>query len=426
FIEHPEWKNHPEWYVFEEYDGEQSIGGGTVGILDPCNINFSIDVEGWTEEQNQESENMLFDAIIYELRKAIDESNGLKSNIAFTLDDNYAWSKDGKSQAEMQKYGTAAGEYIHYVNKVAKKLKEFYPSIRVTIFAYNQTSIPPVKKDSKGKWVAIDNTVMLEDNVDVYLTMGAANRFYGLTDEHNQSTVDNVEMWQAVTSNFSFWTYGITYYGNYFLPSGALNSLNDTYNYLFSVGAQMVYEQGQYNQKAYTDWGTLKSYLVSKLMWDTTLSERTVIEDFFKNYFKNASKSMLELFDAEQAWLAYLYDVKKAYVGSQNEGAINNIIDKANKDNWPDALLQQFLAKIDEAYNSIEELKRTDKELYSLLYDRITLESLAFRYLRYEIYGSNYGDEKTEWCASIYNDCKRLNLTQFSELVSIETKFGQK
>lgn len=149
FIEHPEWKNHPEWYVFEEYDGEQSIGGGTVGILDPCNINFSIDVEGWTEEQNQESENMLFDAIIYELRKAIDESNGLKSNIAFTLDDNYAWSKDGKSQAEMQKYGTAAGEYIHYVNKVAKKLKEFYPSIRVTIFAYNQTSIPPVKKDSK-------------------------------------------------------------------------------------------------------------------------------------------------------------------------------------------------------------------------------------------------------------------------------------
>jgi hypothetical protein len=98
----------------------------------------------------------------------------------------------------------------------------------------------------------------------------------------------------------------------------------------------------------------------------------------------------------------------------------------AQESSWPDNLLQQILAKFDEAFDAIEIYKTSNPALYETLYNRILLETLSLRWLRAEIYGKYYGDLKSEWMTSIYNDAKSLGMTHFGGQTSLDYYFTNK
>ena len=86
------------------------------------------------------------------------------------------------------------------------------------------------------------------------------------------------------------------------------------------------------------------------------------------------------------------------------------------RDAWPYQTLQQMLAYTDKAYAAIEPLQKTDPATYEKLRSRITLEGIAYRYLRMSIHSAKFTetgyDEEFE---AFKNDCTALKINNYFE-----------
>ena len=78
-------------------------------------------------------------------------------------------------------------------------------------------------------------------------------------------------------------------------------------------GGKYMFDQGQFNQSVGTDWFRLKEYLTAKLQWNVNQDMDTLIDNFFTNYFKNASVSMKNFFDSQQLHHTWLAEEKRHY-----------------------------------------------------------------------------------------------------------------
>ena len=356
--EHPE-SYHPEWY---SSDGTQ--------------LCLSRDVDGLKE------------VVVAELKRAITENPNV-NNLTFTLEDNSNWCECESCTASKEKYGTESAVYIQFMNVVARDIKAWLqttdtPNREVTIlmFAYARSTTAPVKSDGKGGYEEIDKSVILDDNVGLYFAPVEADYYRDLYSEENEVTNTQMKQWRTLTDKVYLWTY-TTFFRNYFLPFNCFGSMRKNYQWMYENKVQYIFNQGQYNQNTVSpDFGRLKMYLNSQLSWNFNQDVDVLINDWFENYFKEAAEPMKKFFDLYQTYFAYLADNYDIYFGTGTSYSTAFLQRKY----WPLSTLETFLDIIDEAYASIESLATSDPARYQLLYDRICLESLSMRYLKYELY----------------------------------------
>ena len=414
YSNHPEWFNHPEWYVMEETRDQDPLGDRN--IIEPLQVNLTIARDSsWpkekagsvTDEDVKRSQDLLYEVMLYEMKKVLDQTS--TREMVFSAEDNGYWSKDEVSTANKAKYGTDTAEYIHCANYLASELQKIYPTFRMTLFAYSGLRDAPTKLVD-GKYVPVDESVRLNDNVDIMMCFSKHNRTVDFLDPvENEANVQFEESWAPLLKRRTAWMYGLTYYQDYFVPTSTLMGLGNNYRHLFENDYKLIFDEAQVGKMVSPDWATLKTYIVSQIGWNVYQDMNDLIEEFFTNFFKVAAEPMLEAFNLEQDRLTQL---------SVDMGDLTNIMSDSNaalkaminEEAWPENLLLQLLAKFDEAYEAIEVYKDTDPILYETLYNRIKLETLSIRYLRARIYGKYYGAQKTEWMMSIYYDAKGLGI----------------
>ena len=429
---HPEWFNHPEWYVMEETRDQDPLGDRS--IIEPLQVNLTIAQDsswakekvdaGITDDDVKQSQELIYEVMLYEMKLVLDSTS--TREMAFTAEDNQYWSKDEVSLANKAKYGTDAAEYIHCANYLAKELQKEYPTFRMTLFAYSGLKDAPTKLNAKGEYEPIDDTVLLNDNVDIMMCFSKHNRTTEFLDPvENETNVKFEASWSPILKKRTAWMYGLTYYQDYFVPTSTIMGVADNYRHLFEYNYKLIFDEAQVGKFVSPDWATLKTYIVSSIGWNVYQDVNELIEDYFEHFFKAAAKPMLEAFNLEQDRLTQL---------SVDMGDLTNIMSDSNaalkamlnEDAWPENLLLQLLDKFDEAYKAIEVYKETDPTLYQTLYNRIKLETLSIRYMRANIYGKYYGDQKTEWMMSIYYDAKELGMTHQEGMRTLEEYFLKK
>ena len=120
---------------------------------------------------------------------------------------------------------------------------------------------------------------------------------------------------------------------------------------------------------------------------------------------------MKQLFDEENTWFAYLaeehgYNGKVSYIES------NFVIEEY----WPKGLLEKWLGLIDDAYAAIAHYQTLDPILYEKLRDRITLESITFRYMQLHLYKLLYSETDSQMMIkTLKEDCINLGITHYRE-----------
>ncbi len=414
----PEWFNHPEWYVMEEYSTQDPLGNNS--LIEPLQVNLTISEEGWTDEQNAESQKLLYEVLLYEMKLVLASTN--TREMAFTAEDNQHWSKDAVSTANLEKYGTNAAEYIQCANYIAGELKKEYPDFRMTLFAYSGLKKAPTKLNGDGEYVPVDETVVLADNVDIMLCFQKQNRTTEFMDESENATAIELEKsWQPLIKKRTAWVYGLSYYQNFFMPTPTIMGLADNYRHFFENDYKLVFDEAQVGYFVSPDWAALKTYIVSSLGWNVYQDLNTLINGFFNQYYKVAAEPMLEAFHMEQNRLAQLR-IETGDLSNIMSNSDSALAAMTDRNAWSDNLLQQILAKFDEAFVAIEIYKTTDPTLYQKLYNRILLETLSIRLLRAEIYGNDYF-KKQEWMLSIYYDAKALGMTHYEGMKTLEKYF---
>lgn len=159
-------------------------------------------------------------------------------------------------------------------------------------------------------------------------------------------------------------------------------------------------------------------WLNSKLAWNVNLDFNELLDEFFANFYMEAEKPMREMFE--------MFRLHMRYIQSRYSPELGTNTDLLKTDYWPKATIDQLLAKADEAYAAIAGLKKTEPDRYEILYDRICLETISFRYIDISLYnGLNNSQEQIANMKAFKADAERLGLTLFNELNSITSLWSK-
>jgi len=414
------YNDHPKWFY-------QYTGAGQYGQ------ELCLNAQGDEKERQA-----LIDTITEEIKyrfledPSVDWTSICQQDTA-ALCDCSACTKD-YALYDRTKLTATYATYIRFINAVAKKIKvwneEVCPERELVIFLwdYGKVRYAPVKLDANkkpivdenGNYMPYSDDLILEDNVAVYYCGLHNANIVGLEADAHQDDLEALKRVKAIMKNplMYFWKQSAPFY-DYLMPMHVADTRAEYYKFMIEMGAIGVYDQG-YGGEYGPDFATLESYISAKLMWNVNLNVEDLIQDFFLNYYKDASSVMLDLYNEYRAYMKYL-EKEFHIVG----GTVEMATTLKNEKYWPYMRLKGFSAYIDKAYGTIEKYRNSDPALYEKLYKRIKKESLTFRYLELTLY-SNFYDSNTvlSMQQQLKFDCIDCGMTERAEFISIDELFA--
>jgi len=256
-------KDHPEW--FSEVNGKR--------VLERTQLCLT----------NDEMLAELVKNMLGYLRK---EASPNARIISFSQCDWDNWCTCENCKPINDAEGTGAGTMVIAINKVAEAIEKEFPDVLVEMYAYGTITCKPPK------------TLTLRDNVVVRFCPIEAS--YGQTlrtGEQNKSTRDNIEGWGKIAKHLFIWDY-VTNFLMFLTPFPNYDVLADNMRFYADNGAIGMFAQGDW----YTtigDFVRMRTYLLSHLMWDPSLDENALRDDFLNGYYgEKAAPILKEYFQA--------------------------------------------------------------------------------------------------------------------------------
>jgi hypothetical protein len=102
-------------------------------------------------------------------------------------------------------------------------------------------------------------------------------------DVYGYKTKELLLGWRAVVDKVCVWSY-CNDFSDLFTPFNCWDSLEENYRWYKKINAEFVFEEGSY-LKYTPNFSHLRTYLVSKLMWDSSVSVEEGIDEFFVGYY---------------------------------------------------------------------------------------------------------------------------------------------
>ena len=188
-----------------------------------------------------------------------------------------------KCKKVVDEEGSQSGLIVRFVNEVAEDIEQEFPDVFVETLAYDWSTKPP-------------KLVKPRHNVVIRLCTIWASFVQPLTGEHNTSYYEAFTGWSKIAQNLFVWDY-VTNFFQYIQPHPNLRVLAQNIRFFVDHGAISLFEQGDAYCTA-GDFVRLRSWLISKLMWNPMSDENELIREFLEGYYgKEATPFLLEYFD---------------------------------------------------------------------------------------------------------------------------------
>ena len=182
-----------------------------------------------------------------------------------------------------------SGTLVNFINAMIAQL-EADPDLngrdfRIITFAYSFTAQAPA------------NVSGLSDKLQVwYAQWHNANYSINSDSQDLNNYTANLRTWADLTAdgNLSLWLYD-THFGNYLAYFPSVNTIAANIAEAKALGVSNILVQGSWN--AENMWqAEMKTYIWSKLLWDSSLNVETLQQDFLKAYFGEAAYSSVKTF----------------------------------------------------------------------------------------------------------------------------------
>lgn len=207
--------------------------------------------------------------------------------VSVTQNDNYDYCKcSACSQANVAE-GSLAGSLIRFINRLAEDIEDDYPEIKILTLAYMFSIDPP-------KTAPRDNVVVMYCPIES--CCGCP-----LNDPEcakNEDFKEDLEGWCALSDNIYIWYYVVEYTQDDKLPFMNFDSIYENYQYFEELGVNGMFNEGYLHSEG-NEFGALRAYLVSLLMWDKDLTKEEYnaeIRAFIDAYYGEASELVEEYF----------------------------------------------------------------------------------------------------------------------------------
>ena len=245
--------DHPEWY--SEIDGKRVENGQL------CLTN---------EDMRNELTRVALEWI---------KANPSAGIISVSQNDTFYPCQCANCQAIVKEEGAESGPLLRFVNLVAEDIERQYPEFLVDTLAYQYTRKAPAK-------------VRPRDNVVVRLCSIEADFARPLTASTNTAFMADLESWKRIAGKLYIWDYTVNY-SNLLLPFPNLRVLAPNIQLFAKSNVMSLFEQGDgYNQDA--NLVGLKTWLISRLMWDPTLDADKLTREFLNGYYGKAGRYLYD------------------------------------------------------------------------------------------------------------------------------------
>ncbi|MBO4940176.1 MAG: DUF4838 domain-containing protein [Clostridia bacterium] len=391
---------YPEWY---------SINDGGAGATQLC-----YTARGNAEKYAKMVETMASKVIGYM------EGTPSLNNITITQEDVRTTCGCDQCTANYNKYKSYAASIIMFMNDVDDIIQAYLEEqaaitgkpkrmFNIVFFGYHKSEIPPAIKNADGTYSPVDENVICNPNVGVYIAPIDANYQHSFYEQENVAAAENIKGWAACSSIIYMWIYETNYY-EYLYPINTWDTKVETYRFLKEQGTIFMHSQAQYNQGAVTHFSRLKDYVDSKAQFDVNVEWTECADAWFENYFGPAAGPMRAFFDQLQAHLRWC-EINHPTVVTGN---IYNRME--NSTIWPKKTLDGFIKLCDQAYELIEEVKETNPKMYEVYKNHIKLESMFPRYAKLRMYkGTFTSDEFLAEAKQFKTDCSNFNINRYRE-----------
>ncbi|MCL1794113.1 MAG: DUF4838 domain-containing protein [Oscillospiraceae bacterium] len=219
-----------------------------------------------------------------------------------------------------------AGTLLRFVNAVADSVKDDYPDVIIDTLAYQYTrACPKITRPRENVAIRLCTIECCFSH-----SLSECNKTGALEDfGRKHDIIDDFDEWAKISKRLYVWDY-VTDFCHYLLPHPNLHILKDNINFFVGHNVAGLFEQGC-GDTINSDFGALRAYVLSKLMWDPSLDLNAQIDEFLFHYYGKAHKivrSYIDLFAGEVT-------AKDICVGTfahpENPAYSGEILDKAEK-----------------------------------------------------------------------------------------------
>ena len=214
---------------------------------------------------------------VQNLRKKIAQ-NPTAKYWSVSQNDNKDYCTCVNCKALDEREGSPSGSIINFTNQVAEQ----FPDKMISTLAYEYGRHAP-------------KTLKPRDNVNIMLCSIEAYRHKAITEDTSSADfVQDVKDWGKISKDIIVWDYVIQF--NHLLsPFPNLHVLQPNIQFFAENGVNAMFEQG--NREVGGEFAALRSYLISKLLWDPYLNIDSVMNDFLLGYYGSAGKLIREYID---------------------------------------------------------------------------------------------------------------------------------
>lgn len=184
--------------------------------------------------------------------------------------DNRGYCTCAECSRVIKEEGSPSGPILRFVNKVAAH----FPDKIISTLAYTYSRKPPA-------------VTRPATNVQIMLCTAEVNRNLPIeSDTSNADFINALKAWRQLTSNLYLWDYTVNFANNV-SPFPNLSTLQANIQFFVKNGIKEQFQQT--NAEAGFEFAELKSYLISRLLWNPYIKTDSVLVDFFKGYYGKAA-----------------------------------------------------------------------------------------------------------------------------------------
>jgi len=212
---------------------------------------------------------------------ALDKMPGIK-NISVSQADTARYCHCENCEAINQAEGTPMGSNLALVNAVAEKIEEKYPDVKVGTLAYWYTRKAP-------------KTIKPRHNVQIQLCSIECCTLHPIDDptcEKNTAFCQDMKDWSSMCKDIWVWNYN-TNFRYYDLPFPNLRVIGPNVRYFLENSVKGVFMQANGNGTS-GELSNLRNYLISRMLWNPSLDDKAVLEEFVRLHYKSASQPILD------------------------------------------------------------------------------------------------------------------------------------
>lgn len=178
--------------------------------------------------------------------------------------------------------GSPSGSMLRFVNRVAERVEKDFPEVAILTYAYHYTAKAP--KVTKPRHNVIAQPAITQCSYSQPIETGAQNIL----------CKQDIEKWGKICNRIYVWTYNCNY-RHFLQPFPNLRVLKPNIQFFLKNGVKGVFMQGNYTPSG--EFDELRSWLLSKLLWNPNKDSEKLIDEFLAGYYGDAAPCIRQYID---------------------------------------------------------------------------------------------------------------------------------